>query len=316
MKIESNEDFILFLSVDIINSTKLKTINKSWQNIITNFYINFQNIFYNQCEYLEIISNRKKRIKSVINIMPVKLWKTSGDEMIFITSIIESLKYQNKNIENKITINKYYELIICYIIAFKNAIEIFNDKNEIKLKGTAWVGDFPINNKKIKIEQHNIYNLGYQYDFIGKSIDIGFRLSKHSTLGKLVISIELAIILLRDKEIMQKNDIPMNITLEYNNIKIYYDNRVELKGVLADLYYPLIWIYINDRLLELELELNYKSTPEKTIFQKYLGEFINKTENRLHYPYIPGSVKGDLYSQKWESYDEELRDIIADVTNR
>ncbi len=165
-----------------------------------------------------------------------------------------------------------------------------------------------------------------QNDFIGTSIDCGFRLGKYSTLEKLVISVELATILLRDKTKMIEE---LNIRIESNNIKLYFDDEVELKGVLNEkkgtLKYPLIWLYsmneTNCEQLELKKDLiewqkqDQNNSNYKHIFQKYLRIFFNKPDNRLKSPYIPGTEQGHLFSEKPTKYDENLVKAKKEIHN-
>lgn len=274
------EDFILFFSVDIVDSTRMKYENENWPILFANHYSIFQKALRSKCGKL-ITESQKELI-----LPPMNLWKTNGDEILFYISINESFKRRS----DKKRIQHRYELALWYIKAFAETIQQYNDnvQNKLKVKGTAWSGNTPTIDYQVLGEDG-------KKDFIGKSIDIGFRLSKYSTIGKMMVSVELAIILLRDNL----------LTLKRNNIQLFFDSIEILKGVLKDKPYPIFWINMHNKLTEIELA--GKTNQQTLDIMQYLEEYIKTTSDQLHYPYIPGTPNNEPFSKKWDSYDNELR---------
>ena len=67
-----------------------------------------------------------------------------------------------------------------------------------------------------------------ELDYIGPDLDIGFRLSKASRPGRVVLSMDLADVLTRD------NTFP-------NPLELHHVGWEILKGVFGDKPYPIIW---------------------------------------------------------------------------
>lgn len=264
-------DYKLFFSIDIINSTKLKYDSKNeWKTIIKEgFYDLFPKIWDNQCSCMEIFNLKPSKVKIKLA-RPIE-WKKNGDEILYVVDFFDS--YSNFNVvddnyKKEDIIKNIYEIALWQIICFRRSIIVFNNESkDIKVKGTAWYADFPQNNEVIDSKNN---------DYIGKSIDIGFRLTKYAEVGKLIISVELAIILMRDNY----------ITLERNDVRLHIERREVLKGVLWDAPYPIIWINMQDKLTELELELQSNNRQCATKIMEYLEEYIKSSNNEMKYPEV------------------------------
>ena len=258
---------ILFFSVDIINSTKFKFQNKEWKKYIKNFYDDFPETFKNK---IDTEKTNFKRIqvknKKKVELPYPKVWKYIGDEILFYEYI-----------------NDFYEEVIFSIIAFRNAIIDYNQNvaHKLKVKGTVWFAN--INQEYDNYEIQTKIGENQNHDFIGHSVDIGFRLSKFSDSEKLVISVETAILLIRDNY----------LTLEDKGINIYFDGTENLKGLKNDLGdYPKIWIdLMDDKRIENDNELAYiKRQIQKTCLSnilRYCQKYIEVNNNKLKYPKIP-----------------------------
>ncbi len=253
-----------------------------WTVQFEKHYDNFYTALELKCKNLNIYN------KSKLELPPIKRWKNSGDEMLFYVSVNESFNSR----ANIGYIQHRYEMALWYILAFKQTIQEYNNGKQFKVKGTAWSGNTPINNYIILNKNRNI-------EFLGRSIDIGFRLSKYSSIGKMIICAELAIILLRDNY----------LTLKRNDIELHFESREKLKGVLNDMPYPIIWINMHYQLTDLENMLRGKNNQNQVTMMQYLEEFINTTNNQLHYPYIPGTPVSEPFSDKWKRYDAELENF-------
>lgn len=82
---------------------------------------------------------------------------------------------------------------------------------------------------------------GVTRDFIGQSIDTGFRVSTAASSRKLMLSVELAHMLSMECERLDLD--PYRIgAFPVRSFTFHYDGRNALKGVLNGTPYPLIWL--------------------------------------------------------------------------
>lgn len=195
----------LFLSVDIIGSTAKKYGKKSsdsagsedfdWYSVFTDFYISFPDEFRTHLEAEYEYNGKLEYSKRTL-----VTWKYAGDEILFYAEI----KQENE--------------VPCVISAFKKTLEDwYSAKDKLEVKGCAWIGQFPFIDRKVKKN-------GDKPDFIGPSIDCGFRLGKYASKEEVVISVEVA-------------DLLNGISCLQSSL--YYLKSENLKGVLGDTRYPI-----------------------------------------------------------------------------
>jgi hypothetical protein len=162
------------------------------------------------------------------------------------------------------------ELFVC-LQAWKAAVLKYQiqlrSNGPLDIKATAWTAGFPVTNVEIVFESKilpenmslsdvplgedsrvNQFTLLSRYyegqtnnlvlDFLGPTIDTGFRLTSRATPRKMVISVDVAYFL------SVNNNMPAQSAKEENlkPFKIRFDGAVDLKGVLAGKPYPLFWI--------------------------------------------------------------------------
>jgi len=208
----------LFASVDLIGSTayknrhepssvSYKTQKTPWIKGFEEFYLRFSEALQHQCE----LNGFNEGDGSV----GVKFFKAIGDELIFQTVI------------------KHHRHAIKFALAFRAALQEYNAKLNktqlpLQLKGTMWIAGLPINHQEIQTPEK-----GAKSDYLGPSIDAGFRITKFSTKRKLSVSVDLALLLTASSK---AKDAPPN------DLVFYFDGQQSLKGVLGDRPYPIIWI--------------------------------------------------------------------------
>jgi hypothetical protein len=135
-------------------------------------------------------------------------------------------------------------------------------EESLLLKGTAWIAGFPINNHHVTFEQEGGKAGGE--DFIGPSIDTGFRIAKVATPQKLVVSVDLATLLLA-------GDDPL---------PLYFEGTQTFKGVLGGRPYPIIWHKVDGDhsvLHAAELKLMGNS-PKREELETYCVEYLRSCE--------------------------------------
>lgn len=161
----------LFLSVDIIGSTQLKYDPEkpiNWFNSFKAFYISFPDELKSK---LKLVYDLEGLTYSEENLV---VWKYAGDEILLFSTITQK------------------DEVPCIILAFRKTLEDWFAKSpeKLKIKGSAWIGQVPfIDRKIINIKKNTNNELP---DFIGPSIDCGFRIGKYSSQTEISISIEVA----------------------------------------------------------------------------------------------------------------------------
>jgi hypothetical protein len=189
----------IFLSIDAIGSTKLKSSlieRGSTPDIWATYFLAFlpEVVVVYRKKLVEAI-NRQCRNNCTHPCVPklgkeeesrhtVNVWKYIGDEVVLVAEL---------------TCKEHHASL--HVLALADTIKQFNsdfaDKpipddpnNLLRFKGTAWIAGFPVTNIELvlpsPIKDQTVK------DFLGPSIDLGFRLSKFASEDRLIISASLA----------------------------------------------------------------------------------------------------------------------------
>lgn len=220
--VTKKEELILFVSFDLVNSTKFKSYN----------YLNWFNVIY------EITDTIRRKVKSIDE--NFQLWRSIGDEVVF-TIVVSNVNKIEKIIEKVFYTLNDIHLTIKDGSIFRDSTTVkpinvleLREQNILSIKATAWLAlvSSDIASEDLK------YNLRYDYkvadnvkvvEFQGNDIDIGFRISKKCTNPRrLTLSLELAYILSKSKFVKSKLHI-----ISYDKLKGIWDNRL----------YPVIWYH-------------------------------------------------------------------------
>lgn len=231
---QEKKEIYIFLSFDLVGSTKLKTEQKtseSWPDIILKFY--------------EMVKSEMEN-----KIPQISVWKYLGDEVLLYVSIedmnsdsvVYSMPQTVFDVQKKISedikdVFKNYELSDLFI---KSTIWIAGVKSvESKKINTEECSNLPSDkvygNRKITLGRGNLT------DFVGPDMDIGFRIAKFAYKKKVVISANFAYLLYS----MSK---PKGMKKIDNSMKIV--SFEILKGVWNGGYYPIIWYYTDWKCVE------------------------------------------------------------------
>ncbi|HKU96239.1 MAG TPA: hypothetical protein VJR58_13235 [Vineibacter sp.] len=240
---EERYDFLtprlrLFLSLDIQGSTSFKyqvtpETFEAWLPIIHWFYIETQAAL--ERSWLRAAGRFRHADAGPDPI----LWKSAGDELLFVKEVTHPLQ------------------CLAAVLAFRDVLALQDvdlqrrSNGRLRLKATAWLAGFPNVNKEIplvgsyapdsephgndtmvRIARFGHDTLAHQRDFVGPSIDLGFRLTELATPRRFVVSVELAY-LLADMMIRHQLTERLNLQVEEGQV---------LRGILNDQEYPLIWI--------------------------------------------------------------------------
>lgn len=313
----------LFLSVDIQGSTAFKysPIERSaWLSVILRFYTEFPRIFFRHFDRLEqdIKSGGYGEALSSGLGSPPFLWKSIGDELVFVKEI-------SHPIEAVETLRAFQQTILDF-----QKVIVSISEGLLDLKGSSWTAGFPIINMEFPIVDYRdnptlesqefsiseetdehvksrlhifSYEQGHSHtDFIGPSIDIGFRLGKWSTPRQFVISVDLAYLLCECLVQLDKAD----------RLELIYDEGEKLKGVLRDSVYPKIWVDMtrgkgqkdkHERLLA-------RKGVELMDLREVCGEYLDSAP-KLVRPYIVGSnPENPVFGEIPNDHAEKTRKIL------
>lgn len=240
----------LFLSVDVIDSTALKYSQKSrivdWYNFIKEFYDSFPEEFKTNLE----AEYRHEKLKYKATNLTV--WKHAGDEILFYAKITQ---------KNEIP---------CIVAAFKKTLEDwYPSKHKQDVKGCVWTGQFPFIDRMVE------GNGKASLDFLGPSIDCGFRLGKYAAKDEIALSVEVA------------DQINGMSSLQSS---LYYLKSENLKGVFGNKKYPIFVIKLDNAKTDEYTYLKYSCR------QTNLDDYIKK-----------------YYSDKSKSFKEKVSRIGRDV---
>lgn len=227
----------LFLSVDVIGSTALKYGKGSsiddWYSFFTDFYVSFP-------DELKTHLESEYDYRGNLQYSPEKLviWKHAGDEILFYIEITQKGE------------------IPCIVSAFKKTLEDwYTPKVGLNVKGSVWTGQVPFIDRKLTEEGNP------KFDFIGPSIDCGFRLGKYASKDEIAISVEVADLL---------NDI------SWIQSSLYYLKSENLKGVLGDKKYPIFVLKLDGAKTA---EYDYLKSPcRQTNLDKYIEKYYIEIE--------------------------------------
>ncbi len=227
-----------FLSVDLVGSTAFKVrapateqaVDRRWVKQINHFYLDFPE----NCRKIYDSKSPAAHGGAYKNAYP-RLWKTLGDELVLCARIVS------------------HEHLAIVVSSFVRALKDYGsylDNGGIRLdvKGAAWIAPFPEPNITVQTSgpadgqaqsaaSDQIPDEAFEadadmnprrYDFLGRHIDAGFRVSRHARTDFLPMSVELAYLL---AEVAN---------LDIEQFKFVYEGRHTLKGVVDDRPYPVV----------------------------------------------------------------------------
>jgi len=255
----------LFLSLDIVGSTEFKQASRgagasrdiadAWVEPFLSFYqISVEQMdaqWARICGEMAAIEPSNKSGRFVFG-TPPEFWKGAGDEVLFSREVLSPL-------DAMATVHTFLSVM-------KEHRARFAHKDvRLDVKGTAWLAGFPVNNAEAMLpaqfgalppgrldepvaENYRLLDLhragkvatGCQLDYVGPSVDLGFRLREHATPRRLVVSADLVWLLCRTHDSCSDRERRRCRFLAIPHVG--YDGRHGLKGILGGQPYPLLWI--------------------------------------------------------------------------
>ncbi len=291
----------LFLSADIVGSTSLKqsrarpaetaqdaTSGPVWFSAIQGFYFEAAQAFLSEWTHREAKSDRPKELYGD----EPTFWKSVGDEVLFVKVLGDH--------------RQVITTLSCWMLAVERMRIFLKAENpSLDVKCTAWVAGFPFRNREVVIgrypstdgrrvenyyqESGNLLNAiynktdtyGLTVDYIGPSIDTGFRLTGFSSNRKMVVSIDIAYFISMT-----------SFDGEVTRIGLNYDGSQSLKGVMGGASYPIFWIDMSgsNSLASREDKLRAQSGASKETVKEYCDAFYQEYSSFTFRPFIKGDV--------------------------
>lgn len=272
----------LFLSADLVGSTafkasKIEKYAPDWAPTFKDFFREFppaiQNLYAQLPERFHPCSEK------------IAPWKFSGDEILFWVKLEDHREAAS------------------HLWVFREAVRSFPDQwikkgLPLRLKATGWLAGFPVTNSEIQI--------GQTLDFIGPSIDLGFRITKYSDVRRFPLSADLALMLL---------DAIDQCEIKDGHFNLFFHGREQLKGVMGNEPYPIVWLDTKDGKLDVEEELlgvNRVSDPHK--LKQFLRSFFDNA-SMMRRPFIKDD-KGGRYHEIPAALEDLRLEMEAEGTDR
>ncbi|HET6971628.1 MAG TPA: hypothetical protein VFH92_10920 [Phenylobacterium sp.] len=226
----------LFLSVDLVGSTSYKQSRQQWSPEILSFYRNFD--YALQAQYRAFSEGHRTALPAP------EFWKSNGDELLYVCEL------QN--------LSHAHAVIHLWLAALNDYRAMGDATKPMDVKSTAWIGLFPAPNAEIFFRRGapppasdagdpvlaqadlreewyaNPNNPAITRDFVGPSMDTGFRLTSWATPRRMIVSVDLAFVLTGA------------YTRGVGPLRLHFSGKDKLKGVIGNQPYPTIWIPVGD----------------------------------------------------------------------
>jgi hypothetical protein len=224
----------LFLSVDLVGSTAFKQSRQAWLPALINFYRDFDQIIHAQY--------RAFRQGTNAHVAAPEFWKSNGDELLYTCDLV--------------TRSQAVDAIHIWLAALSAyRCDLATLTEDLDVKSTAWIALFPAPNAEVffrrggaqfrsdttddaillQAEIRDQWHAGSDRqdiirDFVGPSIDTGFRLTGWAQPRRLILSADLAFLLTSS---YATSDEPL---------PLHFSGAQKLRGVVGEQPYPMIWL--------------------------------------------------------------------------
>lgn len=324
----------LFLSADVVGSTAYKqrgdgiggadgmgstayrhrdvAVGGSWFSMISSFYSQAGALLRSQWDWFE--SSLDECDQPELLGQAPELWKTIGDEVLF-------AKELSNPSQAVMTLHVWMETLK----GLRKVLQKFHPALDVK--STAWIADFPIRNREIVLgaksdpeddqdwmndQLMQSYAAGTPNlicDYIGPSIDTGFRLGAAATPRQLAVSVELAHIL--SFEECQPRTKYMIGPAQIPPLQFRYDGKQPLKGVLNGASYPQLWIDTdpNGALNKAEDAILRRAEPSAEDIHAFTSAFVEQHANKFctGLPFVRPPLP-EAYQTHCEAIQQQIHD--------
>jgi methylase of polypeptide subunit release factors len=227
----------VFFSVDLVGGTAYKSRGpaddfssaESWPNRFEGFFQEFTRSFKER-----VIEARAEKRAAVMP--PPELWKINGDELLFTELVYADPDQQHTALKSSL----------------RTFVDLVHETDEhyvsegLGVRACVWTAGFPLRNKRLQIVQGGIELLADDAgrsdpdtgpggsvpvtvnDYIGRDMDLGFRLAAKAPPGRVICSLDLA-------EFALALPAPKGLS-------VWHVGWSALKGILDSQPYPLLWL--------------------------------------------------------------------------
>lgn len=300
----------LFLSVDLVGSTalkqasglpmspptddqKLSDLTPKWLAELAGFYSAIQ------VKFAKFIRDYNENIPAETgwpSVGEASLWKVNGDELIYVADLTSA--------------REGVALLYVWLETARDYRKELQQKGSpLDVKLAAWTAGFPIHNIEVIFsddnfstnsylrslaeqrapEEFNYFLLerwysgdadkckGLRRDFVGPSLDIGFRLASKASPRKFVVNLELAFFWAKAGQL-----------LNGKHLHLFFDGLQDLKGVFGNRPYPIFWLDVfHDHPATNALNVISCTTPlEPTKTLQFCEAFIGDNSKFIFRPFI------------------------------
>jgi hypothetical protein len=273
----------LFLSVDLVGSTPYKQTRHMWRPEIVSFYRNFDYIL--QRQYREFSGGLDDGLPAP------QFWKSNGDELLYVCEL-QSLSHAHALMHVWLaTLNEY-----------RGARDEVS--KHLDVKSTAWIGLFPVPNAEIFFRRGTAWsdvkdpvlsqaeireefyanpeNPSITREFVGPSIDTGFRLTGWARPSRLIVSVDLAFLLTGA------------YTRKVGPLRLHLSGKDKLKGVIDDQPYPTLWIPVGRSRLDPEDRRLSEVFMDRSTIRSYCEAIIEQNYKSITPLYLAGAHHEDF----------------------
>ncbi|MFI3211813.1 MAG: hypothetical protein R3Y24_00570 [Eubacteriales bacterium] len=253
---DSPEIITLFLSFDIVNSTYYKSLDKEQWSLTISKIIRY---------IISAFSNNPTG--------DYEFWKTLGDEVIY-TRKIHSVQ------DLLDTLEEIYRTMILLNQKISQG-ELFDGTatQMLSIKAATWLADLSSSHERSNniLTYYQINDKRRQADYIGPDIDTGFRSAHFTSSNRMVISFDIACILMySQKNLKAQGGLTSFVFSKYIHIMSY---RV-LKGVWNGIPYPILF-YHGDSSETFEASITEREKNTVIVIQEYLDSQEKQPKNIL-----------------------------------
>lgn len=323
----------LFLSADLVGSTSFKqsgslpvsqpdpdatlaTLGAAWFDPIAQFYAQIERLFSE--EWRAYVDEVAPDCRWPAPQASPELWKANGDELIYVLDVTQVREAYAAVLAWMRTIRRYR----------KSLLQSFHS---LDIKASAWTAGFPIGNVEVvfrrkiggsdddpeerygfdqarlvhylrlerwyEAETNSGYggSTGLVKDYIGPSMDLGFRVAAKATPRKFTVTADLALMLAHA-------DPPTSFFTDklsrpfFSPVLIRYDGGAELKGVLGGKPYPVFWIDMlnDDPFMIAEDSLLGQEACSAEKIKAFCNPFFERHARHLMRPFMVGCDVAEL----------------------
>lgn len=281
----------LFLSADIVGSTAFKQRTDGaasiWFGLVRAFYPLAEQAFAREWGLAKQRYPTSSEQTALFGSDAPELWKTVGDEVLF-----------TKCISHPAQALMCMNVWLRVLAELRTYLQKPTHKGGLDVKSSAWIADFPVRNREFFLPRHGTdpvtsdfdeldylndtwaqeHEAGKNHrarDFIGQSIDTGFRLAGSATPRQMILSVELAHMLSLECQSLGKASYYSG-PIPLREFTFRYGGRQSMKGVMGGAPYPLVWLDVEPEkdIYRAEDALMNRPQPSATQIHQFTSAFI------------------------------------------